>query len=48
MKEKKQELELSIISDDTNFNHKIVDRAIVEQLTAQATKEIEDEQMDIA
>jgi hypothetical protein len=48
MKEKKQELELSIISDDTNFTHKIVDRAIVEQLTAQATKEIEDEQMDIA
>ena len=44
----KQELELSIISDETNFNHKIVDRAIVEQLNAQATKEIEEEQMDIA
>ena len=48
MKEKKQELELSIISVDTNFTHTIVDRAIVEQLTAQATKEIEDGHMDIA
>jgi hypothetical protein len=48
MKEKKQELELSILSDETNFTHKIIDRAIIDQLTAQAAKEIEDEQMDMA
>ena len=43
MKEKKQEIELSIISDETNFTHKIIDRAIVDQLASQAAKEIEDE-----
>jgi hypothetical protein len=48
MKEKKQEIELSIISDETNFTHKIIDRAIVDQLASQAAKEIEDEQMDMA
>ena len=30
MKEKKQEIELSVISDETNFTHKIIDRAIVD------------------
>lgn len=30
MKEKKQELELSIISDETDFKHKILERAIVD------------------
>lgn len=48
MKEKKQELEISIISDETDFKHKILDRAIVDQLTAQASQEIENEQMEIA
>ena len=48
MKEKKQELELSIISDETDFKHKILDRAVVDQLTAQASQEIENEQMEIA
>jgi 20S proteasome alpha/beta subunit len=48
MKEKKQELEISIISDQTNFTHKILDRAVVDALTAHAAKEIEDEQMDMA
>ena len=48
MKEKKQELEISIISDETDFKHKILDRAIVDQLTVQASQEIENEQMEIA
>jgi 20S proteasome subunit alpha 7 len=48
MKEKKQELELSIISDETGYKHKIIDRAVVDHLTAQAAKEIEDEQMEMA
>jgi hypothetical protein len=43
MKEKKQELELSVISDETDFKHKILDRVLVDQLTAQATQEIENE-----
>jgi len=30
MKEKKQEIELSMISEETNFTHKIIDRAIVD------------------
>ena len=36
MKDKKQELELSIISDGTNYQHKILDRAFVDHLTHQA------------
>jgi|LauGreDrversion4_2_1035121.scaffolds.fasta_scaffold666745_1 20S proteasome subunit alpha 7 len=48
MKEKKQELEISILSEDTGFTHKILDRVFVDQLTEQATKEIEDEQMEMA
>ena len=48
MKDKKQELELSIISDETNFTHKILDRAFVDHLTEQAAQEIENEQMEMA
>ena len=48
MKEKKQELELSILSDETKYSHKILDRAFVDHLTEQAAKEIENEQMEIA
>jgi 20S proteasome subunit alpha 7 len=48
MKEKKQELEISILSDETNYTHKVLDRAIVDQLTAQAAQEIENEQMEMA
>ena len=48
MKEKKQELEISIISDETNFNHKILDRVFVDQLAAKAAEEIENEQMEMA
>lgn len=48
MKEKKQELELSIISEETNFNHKILDRVFVDNLTVQAAQDIENEQMEMA
>ena len=48
MKEKKQELEISILSDETNCTHKVLDRAIVDHLTAQAAQEIENEQMEMA
>jgi 20S proteasome subunit alpha 7 len=34
MKEKKQELEISILSDETGFTHRVLDRAFVDQLTA--------------
>jgi hypothetical protein len=33
MKEKKQEIELSIIGEETNNTHKLLDRAIVDHLT---------------
>jgi 20S proteasome subunit alpha 7 len=48
MKEKKQELELSVLSDETGYNHKILDRAFVDHLTEQAVQEIENEQMEMA
>ncbi len=48
MKEKKQELELSIIGEETNYTHKILDRAFVDHLTQQAEQEIENEQMEMA
>lgn len=48
MKEKKQELELSILSSETGFKHKILDRAFVDHLTNQAAEEIEKEQMDLS
>ncbi len=48
MKEKKMELELSIISEDTGFAHKILDRARVEDLTARMQEEIENEQMEMS
>jgi len=49
MKEKKQELELSIlIEEGAAYSHKILDRVFVNQLTEQAAKEIEDELMEIA
>lgn len=33
MKDKKQELELSVLSDATGYKHKILDRAFVDHLT---------------
>ena len=47
MKDKKQELELSIISDETKFQHKVLDRAFVDHLTTKAQEEIESEQMEL-
>lgn len=48
MKEKKQELELSIICDDTQHKHKIIDRETIERLTQKAQEDIESEQMEMA
>ena len=48
MKEKKQEIEISILSDDTGYNHRVLDRAFLDQMSEQAAKEIEDEQMEMA
>lgn len=47
MKEKKQEIELSILSDETDYKHKILDRAFVDLLTTNAAQEIENEQMEM-
>ena len=47
MKEKKMEIELSIVSDETAYKHKVLDRSIVEALTHQAIAEIENEQMEM-
>lgn len=48
MKEKKMEIELSIISDKTNYRHVLLDRALVDGLAARANQEIEDELMEMA
>ena len=47
MKDKKQELELSIISEDTKYQHRILDRAQIDAYTATALEEIEKEQMEM-
>ena len=44
VKEKKQEVELSVMCEDTKWTHKIMDRVTVEQLTAAALVEIEAEE----
>ena len=43
MKEKKQELELSILSEETKWAHKILDRQTTDNLTAAAQAEMENE-----
>jgi 20S proteasome subunit alpha 7 len=48
MKEKKQELEISVLSEENGWKHTILDRSLVDQMTEQAAKEIEDEQMEMA
>ena len=48
VKDKKQEIELSVLSDATDYKHKILDRAFVEHLTTTAQQEIENEQMEMA
>mmetsp|Transcript_48146 Transcript_48146/g.35339 ORF Transcript_48146/g.35339 Transcript_48146/m.35339 type:complete len:132 (-) Transcript_48146:45-440(-) len=47
MKEKKQELELSVIADETGHQHKLLDRDVVERITSSALQEIENEQMEM-
>jgi hypothetical protein len=48
MKEKKQELELSVICEATKWSHKILDRTATDAMTAAAIQEIEnaDQQMN--
>lgn len=46
MKDKKQELELSILTESTQWRHKVLDRATVDTLTANALQEIENEEME--
>ena len=48
MKEKKQELELSVLSEATGFNHKILSREVVDQITADAVAQIEAEEGDMS
>ena len=43
MKEKKQELELSILSEETKWSHKILDRQTTDNLTKAALTEMENE-----
>ena len=47
MKDKKQELELSYISDKTNFKHKIMDREAVNALTEAAKRQIAGEDVEM-
>ena len=44
LKDKKQELELSVMCVDTKWTHKILDRHTTDQLTASALAEIEAEE----
>lgn len=48
MKDKKQEIELSILSESTGYKHKILDRKFLDDLSARALEEIENEQMEMA
>lgn len=47
MKEKKQELELSILSEETKWAHKILDRQTTDNLTAAAQAEMENEDQEM-
>jgi 20S proteasome subunit alpha 7 len=48
MKEKKMEIEMSIISEKTGYKHVVLDRAFVDNLAQKASLEIENEQMEMA
>ena len=48
MKDKKQEIELSMIGEGTGYKHRILDRKFIDDLTAKALEEIENEQMEMA
>lgn len=47
MREKKQELELTILSEETGWVHKILDRATVDELTVTTKQQIEDDDGDM-
>ena len=47
MKDKKQELELSYLSEASGFKHKIMDRASVEAMTEVALREIKGEDVEM-
>ena len=47
MKDKKQELEISYISESSKFMHKILDRAATEALTEQAKKELDGDDVEM-
>ena len=47
MKDKKQELEISYISESSGHRHKILDRAQVEAVTAEAQKSISSEDVEM-
>jgi len=47
MKDKKQELELSYISESSDFKHKILDRASTDALTEQAKRELDGEDVEM-
>jgi 20S proteasome subunit alpha 7 len=47
MKDKKQEIELSILSETNGGVNKILDRSIVDALTETALREIDSDQMEI-
>ena len=47
MKDKKQELELSIMSESTGYKHKILDRAQVDSLTQAALRDIQGEDVEM-
>lgn len=45
MKDKKQELEISVVTGGT---HRVIARDVIEALTSKALEEIENEQMEVA
>ena len=47
VKDKKQELELSFISNESGLKHKIIDRATTDALTEQALKDIKGEDVEM-
>ena len=47
MKDQKQELEISILSESTGKKHKILPRDVVDTMTKTALDEIENEQMEL-
>ena len=47
MKDKKQELELSYISESSGFKHKIIDRVTTDEITAQAKRDIQGEDVEM-